>query len=113
ARLLAPGPVRRIGVGRLPDLRRWMQALAWRTAKLPDDPSADARRLAEVRHAEALMARGVPGWPVDDLMLADPQARAARQLIDEYRVRLFAQHLRTAVPVSEQRIAKFVASLDR
>jgi ATP-dependent helicase HrpA len=110
-RLLAPRPVSRIGVPRLPDLRRYLQALAWRTAKLPDDPASDARRLAEVRAAEDLMAEHVAGWPVDDQQMAADPARQARQLIDEYRVSLFAQHIRTTVPVSQRRIQKFVAGL--
>jgi hypothetical protein len=44
-------------------------------------------------------------------MLADPRARSGRQLLDEYRIRLFAQHIRTTVPVSAQRIERFVAGL--
>ena len=57
------------------------------------------------------MAQHVPGWPVPDPMAADDTARAARRMIDEYRVSLFAQHIRTAVPVSERRIEKFVAGI--
>ncbi len=112
-RLLGPHPVSRIGVERLPDLRRYLQALAWRTAKMPDDPAADARRLAAARAAEALMAAHVPGWPVPDPMGAPGEARQARQLVDEYRVNLFAQHIRTAIPVSERRIERFIAGLGR
>jgi ATP-dependent helicase HrpA len=112
-RLLAPQPVSRIGIGGLGDLRRSLQALAWRVAKLPDDPGADARRLEEVRAAERLLATHVSGWPVADPKLADADALAARRLLDEYRIRLFAQHIRTSVPVSAQRIEKFVAGLGR
>jgi ATP-dependent helicase HrpA len=112
-RLLGPRPVSRIGVERLPDLRRYLQALAWRTSKMPDDPAADAQRLAAARDAEGLMAARVPGWPVADPMDAPPVARQARQLVDEYRVSLFAQHIRTAIPVSARRIEKFVAALER
>ncbi len=112
-RLLAPRPVSRIGVTRLPDLRRYLQALAWRTAKLPDDPAGDARRLAEVRAAEELMGAHVVGWPVPDALMAPESAGHARQLLDEFRVSLFAQHLRTAVPVSQRRIERFVEGLSR
>jgi ATP-dependent helicase HrpA len=110
-RLLGPRPVSRIGVARLPDLRRYLQALAWRAAKMPDDPAADARRMAAAHEAESLMAAHVVGWPVVDPMGAPEPARKARQLLDEYRVSLFAQHIRTAVPVSDKRLAKFVAGL--
>ncbi len=110
ARLVGPAPVSRIGADQVPDLRRYLQALAWRAAKLPDDPAADAHRLAAARAGEALMAQHVAGWPVLDPMATDDTARTARRMIDEYRVSLFAQHIRTAVPVSHRRIEKFVAA---
>ncbi len=110
-RLVGPRPVSRIGVAALPDLRRYLQALAWRASKLPDDPAADTRRLLAVRTGEHLMARTIPEWPVRDPMAAPDRARDARRIIDEYRVSLFAQHIRTAVHVSERRIEKFVAGL--
>ncbi|MGB7981029.1 MAG: DUF3418 domain-containing protein, partial [Candidatus Nanopelagicales bacterium] len=110
-RLVGPAPISRIGAERLPDLRRHLQALAWRASKLADDPSGDARRRAEVHRAQDLLATRVVGWPVPDPMLADPLAATARQLADEFRVSLFAPHIRTAVPVSARRIEKFVAGL--
>jgi ATP-dependent helicase HrpA len=110
-RLVGPRPVTRIGADHLPDLRRYLQALSWRASKLPDDPAADSRRLAAARVGERLMRQVVPQWPVPDPMASDDMARAARRLIDEYRVSLFAQHIRTAVPVSERRIEKFVAGV--
>jgi ATP-dependent helicase HrpA len=110
-RLVGPHPVSRMGAERIADLRRYLQALAWRAAKLPDDPAADSRRRAAAHTAEALVATRVDSWPVPDPMAAGDPAGSARRLIDEYRVSLFAQHIRTAVPVSERRIEKFVAGL--
>jgi ATP-dependent helicase HrpA len=110
-RLVGPRPVSRIGAGHLPDLRRYLQALAWRTSKLADDPAADSRRLEAARAGERLMAANVAQWPVADPMASGDTARAARRMIDEYRVSLFAQHIRTAVPVSQRRIEKFVAGV--
>ncbi|MCU0264059.1 MAG: ATP-dependent RNA helicase HrpA, partial [Candidatus Nanopelagicales bacterium] len=111
ARLVGPRPVSRIGADHLPDLRRHLQALAWRASKLPDDPTGDTQRLQAARAGEALMARHVAGWPVPDPMAADDTARAARRMVDEYRVSLFAQHIRTSVPVSQRRLEKFVAGI--
>ncbi len=110
-RLVGPRPVTRIGADHLAHLRRYLQALAWRATKIADDPAADARRLTAARNAERLMATSVPEWPVADPMSTGDTARMARQLVDEYRVSLFAQHIRTAVPVSERRIEKFVAGI--
>jgi ATP-dependent helicase HrpA len=110
-RLVGPRFVSRYGAARLPDLRRYLQALAWRVGRIPDDPAGDARRLAEARAAEAVLAAAVPGWPVSEPAGAPADAAAARRLADELRVGLFAQHLRTAVPVSARRIEKFAAGL--
>ena len=57
------------------------------------------------------MRAALPEWPVLDPLAVRPEARTARQLVDEYRVSLFAQHIRTAMPVSEKRIERFVAGL--
>ncbi len=113
ARLVGPKPISRIGADRLPDLRRYLQALAWRAQRVAGDPPGDARRLAAALAAEELLRGAVPGWPVPDPAGAAPHAATARKLLDEYRVSLFAQHLRTAVPVSHRRIEKFAASLGR
>jgi ATP-dependent helicase HrpA len=110
-RLAGPGFVTRYGADRLPDVRRYLQALAWRAARLADDPWADAQRLAQAREAEAVLAAAVPQWPVDDPAGSPADAAAARRLADEFRVSLFAQQLRTAVPVSLRRIEKFAAGL--
>jgi ATP-dependent helicase HrpA len=110
-RLVGPRAVTRMGADQLPDLRRYLQALAWRATKLPDDPAADSRRVHAARAGEQQVAPYVPSWPVLDPMDADETARAARRMIDEYRVSLFAQHIRTAIPVSERRIERFVAGI--
>ena len=69
-RLVGPGPATRYGVEQLPDLRRYLQALAWRVTKLPDDPAADQRRLESAQAAEQRMSRAVPGWPVAEKFVA-------------------------------------------
>jgi ATP-dependent helicase HrpA len=110
-RLAGPRPATSRSVEELPNLRRYLQALHWRVTKLPDDPAADRRRLDQVRTAENAMAAAVPDWPILDPAAADDVQRTARRLVDEYRVSLFAQHIRTSVPVSAKRIDKFVAGL--
>ena len=110
-RLAGPRLASRIGIARLHDLRRYLQALASRASRLGDDPAADARRLAEARNAEELLRSRIPEWPVADPAGSGPAAAAGRQLLDEFRVSLFAQHMRTAIPASQRRIEKFVAGL--
>ena len=110
-RLFGAHLVTRFGVRKLADLRRYGQALAWRAERLAAAPAADASRLASVRAAERVLAEHIAAWPVHDPAGADARHAYARQLLDEYRVSVFAQHLRTAMPVSQRRIEKYLADL--
>ncbi len=100
-RLVGPHPVSRIGADRLPDLRRYLQALAWRTTKLADDPGADGRRLVEVRAgrgADGRQAARLAGGRSD----GGRGARADRAHDDR---RVPREHLRPAHPDSHARVA--------
>lgn len=109
-RLAGPQFVSRHGVPYLANLLRFARAAAWRAEKLPDQPGADAARLAEVREVERECAAAVPEWPVADLTAASPFAREVRLLVDELRVSVFAQHIRTSRPASAKRIEKLLAA---
>jgi ATP-dependent helicase HrpA len=93
ARLIHPGFVRASGTGRLPHLRRYLAAAEHRLETLPGDVARDRARLAEVARVEALAA-------------TSPARPEVRWLVEELRVSLFAQHLGTDGPVSEQRILR-------
>jgi ATP-dependent helicase HrpA len=100
AGLVYPGFISATGARRLPDLVRYLRGIVRRLDKAPDDLARDADRTAAVarvrqayaRHQRELAAAG----RADD--------GAARWLIEELRVSLFAQTLGTPVRVSEQRI---------
>jgi ATP-dependent helicase HrpA len=100
AGLVYPGFISATGARRLPDLVRYLRGIGRRLDKAPDDLARDADRTATVarvtrayaRHQRELAAAG----RADD--------GAARWLIEELRVSLFAQTLGTPVRVSEQRI---------
>jgi ATP-dependent helicase HrpA len=100
AGLIYPGFISAAGARRLPDLVRYLRGIGRRLDKAPDDLARDADRTATVgrvtqayaRHQRELAAAG----RADD--------GAARWLIEELRVSLFAQTLGTPVRVSEQRI---------
>jgi ATP-dependent helicase HrpA len=87
----------------LDGLGRYVKALRRRIAKLPGAHGAVAaaqRELAEARRRHAaLKARLAPGLPVPAPLLE------LRWLVEEYGVQLFAQDLRTRVPVSAKRLA--------
>ncbi|MBS1199281.1 MAG: ATP-dependent helicase HrpA, partial [Proteobacteria bacterium] len=89
---------------RLTHLPRYLKAVQVRLDKLKADPARDSRLLAEYqplwtnyeRRAIQLAKAGID----------DPQVEQFRWLLEELRVNLFAQELKTPVPVSVKRLQK-------
>jgi ATP-dependent helicase HrpA len=111
ARLLAPGWIARTPWERLQHLPRYLKAAAVRLDKLRADPARDARLAAEVAALEQpyrreLAARARQGPPGAELVQFG-------WLLEELRVSLFAQELRTPVPVSRKRLGKLWETLRR
>jgi len=111
ARLLAPGWLARTPWERLQHLPRYLKAASLRLEKLRADPARDARLAAEVagleqRYLRELGARARHG---------DETAEMAQfgWLLEELRVSLFAQELKTPVPVSAKRLSKLWETLRR
>jgi ATP-dependent helicase HrpA len=92
----------------LQHLPRYLKAVVLRLDKLRADPARDAVRLAELRPLEQRWLRRVA-----DLRGA-PHARLDdyRWLLEELRVSLFAQELRTPQPVSAKRLDKAWAQIE-
>jgi ATP-dependent helicase HrpA len=92
----------------LQHLPRYLKAVTLRLDKLRADPARDASRLAELRPLEQRYLRRVAE------MKGRPDKRLAeyRWLLEELRVSLFAQELRTPQPVSAKRVDKAWALLD-
>jgi ATP-dependent helicase HrpA len=92
----------------LQHLPRYLKAITLRLDKLRADPARDTARLAEVRPQEQRYWRLVAErkGQVDDRM------QEFRWLIEELRVSLFAQELRTPQPVSVKRMDKVWAQLN-
>jgi ATP-dependent helicase HrpA len=108
SRLVYPGFVTGTGWRRLPDALRYLAAIGRRLEKLPDDPGRDAERMLAIAHVQQayqqVRDRVPAGRPVPE------QLAEIRWMIEELRVSYFAQTLRTAYPVSEQRIARALAA---
>jgi ATP-dependent helicase HrpA len=108
-RLLAPGWVAQTPWERLQHVPRYLKAISARLDKLRADPARDqrlSRDLAAVeqpyrRHLAGRARYGAPG----------PELEQFGWLLEELRVSLFAQELRTPVPVSAKRLAKLWQSL--
>ncbi|EWT06166.1 ATP-dependent helicase [Intrasporangium chromatireducens Q5-1] len=107
--LVRPGFVADTGVGRLPDLDRYLRAIAYRLEKAPENLARDAQLLDQVDAVEGRYA--------DLLAELRPARRGAEDvaaigwMIEELRVSLFAQQLGTAQKVSTQRILKAIAAI--
>ncbi|MGV2287388.1 ATP-dependent RNA helicase HrpA [Trinickia sp. YCB016] len=88
---------------------RYLKGIALRVDKLKADPARDTRQAADllplVQHYQrALSQRG--GVP-------DPRLAEFRWLLEELRISLFAQELRTPMPVSVKRLHKVWESMQR
>jgi ATP-dependent helicase HrpA len=86
-----------------------MKAIGARLDKLKSDPARDAARSSEIAPLQTAFLREVAARKgISDARLED-----FRWLLEELRVSLFAQELRTSVPVSAKRLAKTWESLQR
>jgi len=92
----------------LQHLPRYLKAIVLRLDKLRGDPARDAARMADVKPQEQRYWRLVAERKghVDDRM------QELRWLLEELRVSLFAQELRTPQPVSVKRIEKVWAQVN-
>jgi ATP-dependent helicase HrpA len=88
---------------------RYLKAINVRLEKLRADPARDARSMAEWAQAAAPWQRAQR----DRQKSADPKMEEFRWLLEELRVSLFSQELRTPMPVSVKRLQKVWESMQR
>jgi len=86
---------------------RYLKGVTLRLDKLRADPQRDAQRLAELRPLEQRYLRLL----ADRKGAADLRLSEFRWLLEELRISLFAQELRTPQPVSVKRLEKAWAQL--
>jgi ATP-dependent helicase HrpA len=91
----------------LAQLPRYLKAIAMRLDKWRADPARDAQRLAELRPLEQRFWRTLE----QRRGATDARLDEFRWLLEELRVSLFAQELRTPMPVSVKRLDKVWAQL--
>ena len=106
--LVYPGFVTATGRRRLPDVLRYLRAIAHRLERLPHDPHRDREqmlRLQEVQQAYGqLLDELPPGRPATEAL------QQIRWMLEELRVSYFAQTLGTPYPVSDKRIRRAMES---
>ena len=106
--LFPPGFVRQVPHAQLAHYPRYLKAIGMRLDKLREQPARDRERMAEMAPLLARWHR----WRRALKGAADPDAESFRWLLEELRVSLFAQSLRTPMPVSAKRLAKVLDSKD-
>ena len=106
--LVYPGFVREVDKARLSHFPRYLKAMRLRAERLRQDATRDQARMLSVRGywREYLKLKAERGGV--DTALAE-----LRWLIEEWRVSLFAQELKTAEPVSPKRLAAVLAKFVR
>jgi ATP-dependent helicase HrpA len=107
--LIRTGFVSLIGLQRLLDVGRYLEAVRVRLDKLGERPGRDRELMERVQALERAYREARDGLSPerrDDAEVAD-----VRWLLEELRVSLFAQALGTARPVSEPRVRKALARL--
>ena len=103
--------IEQIPYERLQHFPRYLKAASLRLDKLRADPHRDARLAAEFAPLAAQ-------WHRDQARQLksgnrDPQLEQFRWLLEELRVQLFAQELKTSVPVSVKRLSKMWQTIQR
>jgi ATP-dependent helicase HrpA len=93
----------------LAHLPRYLKAITLRLDKWRSDPARDAARLAELRPIEQRFLRVL----AERKGVVDARLDEFRWLLEELRVSLFAQELRTPQPVSVKRLEKAWTQLTR
>ncbi|GLY87674.1 ATP-dependent RNA helicase HrpA [Actinoallomurus iriomotensis] len=99
-RLVFPGFLTAAGFRRLPDVLRYLRAIARRLDRLAEDFHRDAEKMRQIQQLEARYVRTRDAHP------GAPKIREVRWMLEELRVSFFAQQLGTAYPISEKRILK-------
>jgi ATP-dependent helicase HrpA len=89
---------------------RYIKAMNVRLEKMRQNASRDAQLMAEWQGAASQFQRTVKNQPLKNL---DPRMVDFRWMLEELRVSLFAQELRTPMPVSSKRLQKVWESMLR
>jgi pSer/pThr/pTyr-binding forkhead associated (FHA) protein len=102
ARLFPKGFIVDTPPAQLAHYPRYLKAIALRLDKLKADPARDAQRMGEIARLQTPYLREVAARKG----VVDPRLQEFRWLLEELRVSLFAQELRTPMPVSVKRLER-------
>jgi ATP-dependent helicase HrpA len=107
--LVTPRFLSEVPWAQLQHVPRYLKAVVIRLEKLRIDPARDASHLAQLRPLLQRYSRRV----AEQRGVADARLDEYHWLLEEWRVSLFAQTLRTPTPVSAKRLDKLWEQLNR
>ena len=121
--LLRPHFLRDTGAQWLEQYPRYLKAACARFERLPGQVERDAAATRTIAGLVAWWQERMTGWRegrlfdrghgADGSGEAEKALERFRFLLEEYRISLYAQHLKTLVPVSEKRLAALCEDFDR
>lgn len=104
--LIFKGFVTQSGHQRLDDISRYLNAILRRLEKLPVDPNQDRLKMIEITKVtdkyQQIVANQRKDQPLPDKL------SQTRWMIEELKVSLYAQNLKTAYPISAKRILNYL-----
>jgi ATP-dependent helicase HrpA len=101
--LVYPGCLAATPGRRLADLPRYLESALVRLEKLPQQLNRDIEHIKVLDRFRSILKNN--GWPTGPV---SAEILELRWLLEELRVSLFAQNLKTTVPISEKRLGKIV-----
>jgi ATP-dependent helicase HrpA len=104
--LVYPGFLTQIGPARIPDVRRYLLAIARRIDRLLMEPARDAADMAIVQDLESELDRIAAAMP------GEPRLMEVAWMLQELRVSLFAQSIGTKGKVSEVRVRRLLHEIE-
>ncbi len=107
--LVFKGFVTASGFQRLDDISRYLQAMLRRLEKLPIDPNQDRLKMIEIEKAQSALENTIAKQRKDQPIAQD--LLDTRWMIEELKVSLFAQNLKTPYPISVKRVLNHIKSL--
>ena len=110
--LLAPGFASHTPWAQWPRLPIYLKAMTLRLEKYSSNPARDAAREADIQELEQMWQEKTDGLVKQGQPVSDDLA-AFKWMIEELRVSLFAQELKTPYPVSVKRLFKEWDGLDK
>jgi ATP-dependent helicase HrpA len=110
SQLIFKGFITASGVERLADIGRYLKAMQRRIEKLPIDPNQDRLKMLEIEKVDAKFQAALVRVKHDHQ--GKQQVEKVRWMIEEFRVSIFAQNLKTPYPISAKRIINHLKTLE-